>query len=88
MRVSYSRRIGKLVEKHKLPKEIWDDFSDAFDAFARHRNFRLFDIKKLTTKGPYVYYRLRIRGYRALFHMDDEGIFVEDIGPRGGIYKP
>lgn len=87
MRICYGRLIRKKVEKHKLPREIWDDFSDAFDAFAKSRNFRLFDIKKLTTKGPYVYYRMRIRGYRALFHMDDGSIYVEDIGPRGGIYK-
>jgi mRNA-degrading endonuclease RelE of RelBE toxin-antitoxin system len=47
----------------------------------------LFDIKKLVNKGSYVYYRLRVRTYRALFHMDDQNIYVEDIGSRGGIYK-
>ena len=88
MKVLYSKYISKKVEKNKLPKEIWIDFKDAFDAFARSGNFRLFDMKKLTNKGPYVYYRIRIRNYRALFHMDDENIYVEDIGPRGEIYKP
>ena len=87
MKVLYSKHVAKKVEKNKLPKEVWIDFKDAFDAFARSRNFRLFDIKKLTNKGPHVYYRLRVRGYRALFHMDDERIYVEDIGTRGEVYK-
>jgi mRNA-degrading endonuclease RelE of RelBE toxin-antitoxin system len=88
MRVLYGKYVGKRVQKHQLPMEIWVDFQDAFESFAKTRNFRLFDIKKLANKEPYVYYRLRIRGYRALFHMDKEHIYVEDIGPRGGIYKP
>ena len=88
MKVLYSKKIGKDVERNKIQKEVWVDFKDAFDSFAQNRNYRLFDIKKLTNKGPCVYYRLRVRSYRALFHMDDQNIYVEDIGPRGGIYKP
>ncbi len=88
MKVVYGKRVLKRVDKNRLPKEIWIDFRDAFDSFARSGNFRLFDIKKLTNKGPYVYYRLRIRDYRALFHMDDHHVYVEDIGVRGEIYKP
>ena len=87
MNVLYSKKIAKEVERHRIPKEVWVDFKDAFESFARNSNFRLFDIKKLINKGPHVYYRLRVRSYRALFHMDDQNIFVEDIGPRGGIYK-
>lgn len=88
MKVLYGKHVAKKIEKNKLPREVWVDFKDAFDSFAKNRNFRLFDIKKLTNKGPYVYYRLRIRGYRALFHMDDDSIYVEDIGTRGEVYKP
>ncbi len=88
MKVLYSKKIGKDVERNKIPKEVWVDFKDAFESFAQNRNYRLFDIKKLTNKEPYVYYRLRIRGYRALFRMDDEHIYVEDIGTRGEIYRP
>jgi mRNA-degrading endonuclease RelE of RelBE toxin-antitoxin system len=87
MRVLYSKKIAKDVERHRIPEEVWVDFKDAFESFARNRNFRLFDIKKLVNKGSYVYYRLRVRTYRALFHMDDQNIYVEDIGSRGGIYK-
>ena len=88
MKVLYSKKVGKDAERNKIPKEVWVDFKDAIESFARTRNFRLFDIKKLTIKGPHVYYRLRVRSYRALFHMDDQNIYVEDIGPRGGIYRP
>lgn len=88
MKVHYSKHVLKKIEKHKLPREVWVDFRDAFESFARSQNFRLFDIKKLTNKGPYTYYRLRVRNHRALFHMDDQAIYVEDIGPRGEIYKP
>ena len=87
MQVLYSKKISKDVERHKISKEVWVDFTDAFESFAQNRNFRLFDIKKLVNKGPHVYYRLRVRSYRALFHMDDQNVYVEDIGPRGGIYK-
>ena len=87
MTVLYSRLVGKRVKKHKLPKEIWQDFRDAFQSFAQTRNFRLFDIKRLIQKGPYTYYRLRIRDYRALFHMDAHHIYVEDIAPRGEVYR-
>ena len=87
MEVRYIQNIAKKVKRHQLPKEIWEDFRDAFEAFAASRNIRLFDIKKLAAKGPYVYFRLRVRNYRAIFHMDNEFIYVEEIGPRGEIYK-
>ena len=87
MGVLYNKRISKDIQHNKISKEVWIDFKDAFDSFFRNRNFRLYDIKKLVNKGSHVYYRLRVRSYRALFHMDDENIYVEDIGSRGGIYK-
>lgn len=87
MEVRYSKSIVKKIKRHQLPKEIWVDFRDAFNAFASSGNMRLFDIKKLVTKEAYVYFRLRIRNYRAIFHMDDQFIYVEEMGPRGEIYK-
>jgi len=87
MQVLYSKLVEKRIKKHKLPEDVWINFRDAFDAFSRTRNFRLFDIKKLINKGPYVYYRLRIGDYRALFHMDIKHVYVEDIAPRGEVYR-
>ena len=87
MEVRYSTSIAKRVKRHQLPKEIWVDFRDAFEAFAASRNMRLFDIKRLMIKGAYVYFRLRIRNYRAIFRMDDTCLYVEEMGPRGEIYK-
>lgn len=86
MKVYYSKLVYKKAERHKIPNEIWQDFRDAFDVLAKHKNFRLFDIKKLVNKGVYAYYRMRIRNYRAVFRIDSD-IYVEDIGPRGEIYK-
>ena len=88
MSVIYSQLIYKKIQKHKLPYHVWQDMRDAFDALAATKNFRLFDIKKMVVKGSYVYYRLRIRNYRALFYFDQNTIIVQDIGPRGGVYKP
>lgn len=88
MKVLYSKQVLKSIEKHRVPVEMWEDFKDSFDSLARHSNFRLFDIKKLVNKGARAYYRMRIRGYRALFWIEGDCIYVEVIGPRGGIYKP
>jgi mRNA-degrading endonuclease RelE of RelBE toxin-antitoxin system len=82
----YSKRVLKAVEKGKIPGQIWRDFRDAFEAFEKSRNFRIFEIKKMVDKGPYKYYRLRIGGFRAIFRFD-ENLIVEDIGPRGSIYE-
>lgn len=87
MKVFYSRLVAQRVKKHKLSQEIWADFRDAFESLAQTRNFRLFDIKKLVNKGPYSYYRIRIRNHRALFHLDSNSIYVEDIAPRGEVYR-
>ncbi len=84
--VLYSKRVLKAAEKGKIPSQIWRDFRDAFDAFDRTRNFRIFDIKKMVDKGPYKYYRLRIGNFRAIFRLDSD-VIVEGLGPRGSIYE-
>ena len=87
MKAVYGPGVVKAIKKHKLPQDVWEHFRDAFEALALTENFRLFDIKKMVDKKPYKYYRLRIGKYRALFHFEDDGLFVEEIAPRGGIYK-
>ena len=87
MEVLYGKPVRKRVEKRKLPRQIWADFRDAFLSLAVTMNFRLFDIKKLTVKGPLAYYRLRIGKCRALFHFDQTAIYVEDIAPRPEVYR-
>ena len=54
---------------------------------SQKQHLNIFDIKKMIDKKRKAYYRLRIGKYRALFHIEDGMIFVEEIGPRGGIYK-
>ena len=43
------------------------------------------DIKTLS--GRAGYFRLRVGGYRALFRIEDNTIFVTNIDPRGQVYK-
>jgi len=40
-----------------------------------------------TLSGLPGYFRLRIGGYRALFRIEDDTIFVTNIDPRGQVYK-
>ena len=42
------------------------------------------DIKPMSLRGEY---RARVGGYRILFKVTDNTIFVLDIAPRGQIYK-
>lgn len=87
VKVVYGQKVVKRVSKRKLPREVWEDFRDSFDSLARTQNFRLFDIKKLVKKGDLAYYGLRIKKYRALFRMDEDTIYVEDIAPRAEVYR-
>ena len=40
-----------------------------------------------TMTGWPGYFRLRVGGYRALFKIEDNTIFVTNIDPRGQVYK-
>jgi len=43
------------------------------------------DITRLS--GSSGYFRLRVGGYRALYRIEDNAIFVTNIDPRGQVYK-
>lgn len=47
------------------------------------------DVKPM--EGEEGYYRLRVGGYRVVYHYDRDGVlvilFVDTIGPRGDVYK-
>ena len=43
------------------------------------------DIRPLA--GQSGYFRLRVGGYRALYHINDSIVFVTNIDPRGQVYK-
>ncbi len=32
-------------------------------------------------------YRLRVQDWRVIFHIEDDTLVVDDIGPRGAIYE-
>jgi mRNA interferase RelE/StbE len=43
------------------------------------------DIKPMT--GQRGYFRLRVGGFRVLYRIEDDTIFVTNIDPRGQVYK-
>lgn len=53
-------------------------------AYAKEPAAQANNVKRL--KGTPPIHRLRIGDYRVLFTIDDGGITVLDIGPRGSIY--
>lgn len=69
----------------KMPRKTASQFINAFDKLAEN-NAEGLDVKKLSSREGY---RLRIRGYRAIYTIDGEQliILILDAGPRGGIYK-
>ena len=58
-------------------------FREAFTALSKEPPVG--DITSLT--GRPGYFRLRVGGYRALFRIEDNTIFVTNIDPRGQVYK-
>jgi mRNA interferase RelE/StbE len=45
------------------------------------------DIKQLRGKHQPIYYRIKSGDYRAIYHIEDEGIYVDKIGHRKNIYR-
>jgi mRNA interferase RelE/StbE len=87
--VNYESEILKKIAKRRIPEDIWIHFSDIFMTLDLTRNLRIFDVKQL--KMPKytgrTYYRLRKGNYRAIFHMQDDGIYVVALGKREEVYK-
>lgn len=61
--------------KAKLKILVADPFQDRLD------------VKKLKGRHQPVYYRLRVGDYRIIYHIKENGIFVDRIGPRKSIYR-
>ena len=86
-KVKYSRDAEKFIKKNKA---IGIRFFKAFAELAEDKNnIRSYDVKKFHSKNYNDIFRLRIGGYRAIFRVIDNElfIFVFDIGSRGDIYK-
>ncbi len=45
------------------------------------------DITQLRGKHQPIYYRIKSGDYRAIYHIEDKGIYVDKIGHRKNIYR-
>ena len=45
------------------------------------------DVKQLRGKHQPIYYRIKSGDYRAIYHIEDKGIYVDKIGHRKNIYR-
>ena len=45
------------------------------------------DITQLKGKHQPVYYRIKSGDYRAIYHIEDNGIYIDKIGHRKNIYR-
>ena len=86
-KVKYSGSAEKFIKKNKA---IGIRFFKAFAELTEDKNnIRSYDVKKFHSKNYNDIFRLRIGGYRAIFRVIDNElfIFVFNIGSRGYIYK-
>lgn len=86
--IKYSEKIKKLVEKRKIPLNIFQHIHNAFIAIDRTQDLQLFDIKRLKGNNESrAYYRLRKGDYRSIFYIEDGDIFVIALDKRDEVYK-
>ncbi|GMT50140.1 MAG: hypothetical protein IEMM0008_1679 [bacterium] len=84
--VLYDDRIIKAIKKSKISTKILRTLHNAFLSLDLTKDYNLFDIREM--KGYDVtYFRLRKGKYRAIFHMDDDNIYVDLIAKREEVYK-
>ncbi len=85
--VSYEKEVYKKLKKGIPPKEIFVHLDNVFRAIDLTNDLNLFDIKPLKGDRKRKTYRLRKGKYRALFYIEDGGIFVFRIDKREDVYK-
>ena len=81
MKVLLRPLAAKYLERLDIPTKT--RFFNALDELAKEPPKG--DIKPMT--GRPGYYRLRVGGYRALYRIEENTIFVIEINPRGQAYK-
>lgn len=84
-RVEFTREAEKqLVRIAKGNRKLFDQIDDAIEGLGRDP--RPDGHKSLASRTGY---RIRVRGYRILYTIDDDVVLVEvfRIGPRGDVYK-
>ncbi|MHC8495323.1 type II toxin-antitoxin system RelE family toxin (plasmid) [Thalassospira sp. SM2505] len=81
--IRYTKRALKGLSR--IPAKGQKAIYDKIGLLAENPQRNDLDIKKL--KGGAGYFRLRVGTYRVIFSEDGVILQVEDIGPRGSIYR-
>ena len=84
--VYYESIIKKKIKKGLLPKHIVKRIHNAFLSIDMTDDLGLFDIKRIKCSMDRKYYRLRKGKYRAIFYIQNNNIYVIDIGKREEVY--
>jgi mRNA interferase RelE/StbE len=79
MEIRFSKSALKALlksDKRKLIREKIDELAAEPLALAAN-------VKKLKDRPEY---RLRVQDWRIIFRIDDEVLWIDDVGPRGSVY--
>jgi len=85
--IKYEAKIKKMINKGKIPIEVFKHIHNAFIALEKTQDLQLFDIKRLKSNLNREYYRLRKGNYRAIFYIEKEDVFVIALDKRDEVYK-
>ena len=78
MNITYSRKVVKVIGT--LDSTTKQRLRNAIEKLPNG------DVKQIQ-RGDITTYRLRVGGWRVLYSMNEEDIFIEKIAPRGQVYK-
>jgi len=75
-----------LKELKKLDSNERDSIKTKLKLLALEPFNKSIDITKLKGHQP-IYYRIKSGDYRVIYHIENEGIYVDKIGHRKNIYR-
>ena len=78
MNISYSNKAAKTIGNMDKPTK--DRIKTAIEGLPDG------DVKQIQGSGV-ITYRLRVGGWRVLYNIDGDSIFIEKVAPRGQAYK-
>lgn len=80
-------KIGELVvkalKKGGLPLSIYENFYKTFCVLDREKDLSLFNVKPIGEN----FHRMRKGKYRAIFHLENDNVYIDLIAKRDEVYK-
>lgn len=76
-----------LKELKKLDSNERDSIKTKLKLLALEPFNKSIDITQLMGKHQPIYYRIKSGDYRVIYHIENEGIYVDKIGHRKNIYR-